>query len=222
MKSAIHSKLSEEDALNTALSNYRQTPHPATGLPPGEMLFRDGMKGNFPRKVASEMQVQSACSRDIDQKKDNEDEVNASKHRNSSDFNPGDLVLVRNHNATSKFHPKYTPGPYAVVEVDYESKKIILESTENAKQITRHPDDIKPYSGNKLQKSAVLDASQENATVDTHFPIIDPYQDDYDEEGMVEKESLLKESVNEVPRELNRPVRERKPNQRYINSDFVN
>ena len=31
MKSAIHSKLSEEDALNTALSNYRQTPHPATG-----------------------------------------------------------------------------------------------------------------------------------------------------------------------------------------------
>ena len=168
------------------------------------------------------MQVQSARSRDIDQKKDNEDEVNASKYRKSSDFNPGDLVLVRNHNATSKFHPKYTPEPYAVVEVDYESKKMILESTENAKQITRHPDDIKPYFGNKSQKSAVLDASQENATVDTHFPIIDPYQDDYDEEDMVEKESLLKESVNEVPPELNRPVRERKPNQRYINSDFVN
>lgn len=99
---------------------------------------------------------------------------------------------------------------------------MVLESTENAKQLTRHPDDIKPYFGNNTQERAVLDASQENATCDENFPMMDPYQDDNDDEDMVDEGALLKESVNEVPRELNRPVRERKPNQRYINSDFVN
>ena len=123
MKSALHSKLSEEETLEKSLSNYRQTPHPATGLPPGAMLFRDGMRCGFPRKSASEVQVQSARTRDLEHKKDNEDEVNASKYRKASDFNPGDVVLVRNHNATSKFHPKFAPEPYIVVDVDYESKK---------------------------------------------------------------------------------------------------
>ena len=41
MKMAHHDKRSEQVALKHLLSNYRNTPHPATGLPPAAMLFRD-------------------------------------------------------------------------------------------------------------------------------------------------------------------------------------
>ena len=184
------------------------------------------IRGNFPGKAASEVQVQSARSRDYDQKKDNEDEVNASKYRKASNFNPGDMVLVRNHNATSKFDPKFTPEPYTVVSIDNESKKVVLESSECAKRITRHPDDIKPYYGNEIQRKAALDTSMENVgDVAAGFPMIDPFQEEYDDnDGTFEKGSLPKETLHEIPAtvELNRPTREKKPNQRYINSDFVN
>ena len=108
MKTALHSKVSEEEALEQALSNYRQTPHPATGLQPGAVLFRDGMRCDFPRKAVSEKQVCVARNRDYEQKKEKEEDVNASKYRKASDFFPGDLVLIRNHNAMSKFDPKFT------------------------------------------------------------------------------------------------------------------
>ena len=153
MKTALHSKVSEEEALEQALSNYRQTPHPATGLPPGAVLFRDGMRCDFPRKAVSERQVCVARNRDYEQKIEKEEDVNASKYRKASDFFPGDLVLIRNHNAMSEFDPKFTPEPYTVVDVDYESKKIILQSSENSRKVTRHPDDVKPFYGSKVQKN---------------------------------------------------------------------
>ena len=39
MEIANHSKESEAEALRNALGTYRQTPHPATGIPPANMIF---------------------------------------------------------------------------------------------------------------------------------------------------------------------------------------
>ena len=109
--------------------------------------------------------------------------------------------------------------------MDSESKKIILESSENAKKITRHPDDIKPYYGNGIEGKVALDTPKDNIGDVTNFPMIDPYQEDDDsDDDMIKEGSLPNETLHEIPAaiELNRPVRQRKPNQRYINSDFVN
>ena len=38
----------ERETLKRTINIYRQTPHPATGLPPASVLFRDGYRGDFP------------------------------------------------------------------------------------------------------------------------------------------------------------------------------
>ena len=42
MKIAHMNKNSEEKTPDQLLNNYRDTPHPATGLSPAAILFRDG------------------------------------------------------------------------------------------------------------------------------------------------------------------------------------
>ena len=48
MKIAYHNKVPENDALNHLLMNYRDTPHPAIGVAPAAMLFRNAHQSNFP------------------------------------------------------------------------------------------------------------------------------------------------------------------------------
>ena len=59
----------ERETLNEMLGNYQQTPHPATGIPPVSMMFRDGFKSKFPRQVVSENQVTAAKLKDLQGKK---------------------------------------------------------------------------------------------------------------------------------------------------------
>ena len=54
MKAAHYNGQSEEEALHRALNSYKQTPHIATGVPPASMLFRDGIRSEFPRKAFTE------------------------------------------------------------------------------------------------------------------------------------------------------------------------
>ena len=46
---AHHNKTPEEEALGQLLQNYRNTPHPATGVSPKTMMFCDSVEGIFPR-----------------------------------------------------------------------------------------------------------------------------------------------------------------------------
>ena len=54
--SSHEQKLRKRD-LNQLLNNYRDTPHPATGLAPAAMLFRDGKRTVFPRKFVADSDV---------------------------------------------------------------------------------------------------------------------------------------------------------------------
>ena len=49
MKIAHQNGRKEKESLQKLLRNYRDTPHPATSVPPGAMLFRDGYQTEFPR-----------------------------------------------------------------------------------------------------------------------------------------------------------------------------
>ena len=57
MKIAHQHRTSEKDALSQLLSNYRDTPHPATGITPNDMLFRDPPQSSFPRRNISEQSI---------------------------------------------------------------------------------------------------------------------------------------------------------------------
>ena len=49
LKIANRSKENNERTIKDLLIAYRTAPHPATGLSPGEMLFRHGFWGAFPK-----------------------------------------------------------------------------------------------------------------------------------------------------------------------------
>lgn len=62
MKIAHYNKAPESEALQKLLTNYRDTPHPATGVSPSAMMFRDGQSSQFPRKTATNIEIEQAKS----------------------------------------------------------------------------------------------------------------------------------------------------------------
>merc|ERR1712048_50805 len=158
MKIGHFNKVPEEESLNTALKTYRQTPHPSTGMPPGTMLSRDGVRNGLPRKAALEEDVMEARRKDIVTKEKSEERVNASKFRKSSNFKVGEKVLVKNFRKTKKFDPTFIPDPYEIVEVNDKAKKLILKFEDGSK-IIRHPDKVKPHL--KMEASDTTDTERE-------------------------------------------------------------
>ena len=51
MKIAHYNGQDEQSTLKSLLENYRDMPHPATGVPPGAMMYRDNISCAFPRKA---------------------------------------------------------------------------------------------------------------------------------------------------------------------------
>ena len=213
MKSAHHNHLSEKEVLQKTLSNHRQTPHPATNLPPSAMIFRDGMRAEFPRRTASDEEVASARERDKIQKETNEEKVNNSKYRKYSEFQPGELVLLRNFEKTSKFHPVFKPHPHVVLDVDPVAKKLLLESTTTSRRSIRHPDDVKLYHG-KISPDSEAEIT---TPCDQGLPHLCEDFTGYDEYAEEVAMEPLVEPSGEGPRRSNRS---RVPNQRYYNADM--
>ena len=50
LKAAYYNRDSAQQAIDEMLKSYRSTPHPATGVAPGDILFRHGYQTDFPRK----------------------------------------------------------------------------------------------------------------------------------------------------------------------------
>ena len=96
MKIAHETKANKSEALQHLLQNYRDTPHPATALPPGSMMFRHGYRTTLPRVSVNSHQVDQARLRDQEQKKEREAKVNASKFRKATPIAIGGIVMLRN------------------------------------------------------------------------------------------------------------------------------
>lgn len=139
MKMAHSGNKPEHTALTQLLSNYRDTPHPATGLPPAAMLFRDPPNSAFPRVLVDDQQVKDARKRDWEAKVERQLEVNNSKYKKRSEFETGDWVLIRNFTKRSKFDPHFQPEPCRVTEVS--GGWVALERA--GTRYRRHLDDIK-------------------------------------------------------------------------------
>ena len=176
MKIANHSKESEAEALRDALRTYQQTPHPATDIPPANMLFQDGINTHFPRKSSSEIDVRESRKTDHESKVANQARVNSSKYRKQSSIGPGDVVLVRDCTRNSKFDPKYLPDPFILVKLNEDSKQVMLQGLKVQKVVVRHLDDVKDFHGSldsdEDQTKFMCDAPQsevEKAAQEAHL-----------------------------------------------------
>ena len=118
MKIGYINKISEKETLNQLLNNYRDTPHPATSLPPAAMLFRDGKQTVFPRKLVTDSDVSLARERDKQMKQERTERIDTSKYIKQDQIYVGDKILIRNHIKQCKFDPLLLAQPYSVTDVN--------------------------------------------------------------------------------------------------------
>ena len=178
MKIAHYNKDSERKALQNLLENYRDTPHPATGVPPSAMLFRDSMSGSFPRKSVTEDMIQTARHHDAKQKLEYQNKMTSSKYKKLSDVSVGDQVLVRNYQKRSKFEPLFLPDPFVITAIRDQGRKLELEKIDDGKVLYRHLDDIKK----SVIPNIYPEVSKENISDhwNNQWNILSEYSSDYD------------------------------------------
>ena len=204
--------------LQSFLQTYRDTPHSATGIEPGNMIFRDGYQSNFPRKSYSSEEVSKANLRDSLNKEARKDEYNSSRHTRAAQFRIGDQVLVRNFSKQTKFEPYFLPERYIVSDTLAQGKIILVQSSRTGRYLKRHPNDLKLYEGEfsndkngEIAESDLLQAWREA------FETIDNV---YDNDYFEYTPNIPGEDQNVVlPRRSERVAVQ---NPRYYNNDFVN
>lgn len=143
MKIAYNSNQNKTTALNDLLIGYRSTPHPATGLAPGNMLFRYGYHHDFPRTTNSDTEVAEARNRDWEQRQRRNQQRNESVKRKVTTYDIGDQVLVSNMNRQSKYEALFEQIPHTVIAID--GSGLYLRNPTTQQIIRRHKDYVKPY-----------------------------------------------------------------------------
>jgi len=161
IKTAHASGTDKSQAMDQFLSSYRATPHSATGMAPGDILFRHGYGNQFPRTDPStDEAVRKALELDQITRERRDQELNTT--RMDSNFQIGDRVLTRNNNHT-KFQPGF--GPTEMTVTALENGGIICVDKEGTCQ-RRHPDDVKPapIETQKVGDMEVEDSNLEEET----------------------------------------------------------
>ena len=221
MKISHRNTISEKEALDRLLSNYRDSPHPATGIPPNDMFFRHPPQTVFPRRNVHNDTVENARERDAATKQRRQHTINSSKYRKPSNFQEGDIVLIRNFNKKSKYDPYFQYSPLAITKIENNGRCLTLMRLSDGQMYKRHPDDVKLYNG------SVDNASDNAEEIDNHeiylrdlqHKLINQtiYDDDYGDD--FQQQIALPQPP---PLEPQRLVRQRIPNPRYYNEDMVN
>ena len=227
MKIATQNKNSERDALAQLLSNYRDTPHPATGVTPNDMMFRNPPQSCFPRRDVLEQHIHDARVRDAEIKNDRQEKINSGKYRHQSTFQVGDKVLIRNFNKTSKYDPLFQTSPLVITDVQNNGRCLTLQRLSDGKVYQRHPDDVKPYKGTAAtlpppqQQQQLTTPANEQFTHYFQKQMWDLHNED-DDEGVTLSVPLLPPPGFPPLPQHQRPLRQRTPNPRYFNDNLVN
>ena len=150
MKAAHSQNRNKTEALGEWLAAYRATPNSATGIAPGDVMFRHGYGNTFPKKnPVTDEQVQEAFCRDQQTREERDAEANLTRRRDS--FQLGDQVITRN-NGHTKFQPKFGPDPKTVIAIG--EGGITCRGSQGTTQ-RRHQDDVKmaPAQAHNMQEA---------------------------------------------------------------------
>ena len=211
MKTAKRTNMSEKDALQHLLNNYRNTPYPATGIPPAAMLFRDGQHSVFPRTSVTQEAVDQARLKDEACKLKREEGVKALKYRQAANFEVGESVLLKNFKKTSKLDPNYIPEKYTICSTD--GRTVVVERDSDGSTLRRHPDHLKRYEF-KTSTETPRPQTEEDILRKFHVQFETVYNDSPDSNDSIE--------LTNGQQAHRQPHRIRRHNPRYFNDEFIN
>ena len=147
----------KEAAIRELLLAYRTTPHPATGLSPGEMLFRHGFRGAYPnRKTCTEEEFGVAVEKMRKDKVERCEKINQSVKRQNQPFEVGQWVLV-SRKQRNKFDPLFHEEPWMIEALTKTGAKIHNPQCTKTKNV--HFDDIKPYKQKQSGADNIAEAT---------------------------------------------------------------
>ena len=164
LKAAYYNRESAQRALDDLLMAYRATPHPATNMAPGEMLFRHGYHAEFPKKESNDFQVEEAMQQDREQKRSRTDNTNLSSKRSPMKVKVGDKVLLKQYPKPSKFEPGYGREVATVVQIE---ERGVVVKERDGKTKRRHKDDIKLFHEAPLPQWEENDVPHESPAYNT-------------------------------------------------------
>ena len=198
MKAAHSQNRNKTEALGEWLAAYRATPNSATGIAPGDIMFRHGYGNTFPkRNPATDEEVQEAFCKDQQIREERDAEANLTRRRDC--FQLGDQVITRN-NGHTKFQPQFGPNPKTVIAIG-EGGVTCRDTTGTTQR--RHQNDIKLAPTPAPNTTPTPETPGQTSSAET-TPI---------QEISGQTASLLGESNPEGANK--RPSRNRKPNPRY-------
>ena len=136
-----------QEAIDELLCDYRSTPHPATGLAPGDMLLRGGYRSKFPRRPnPTEHQIQEAKNRDSKKKYTTDAKINSSRWRKYTNIIQGEKVLIKRQIGRNKYSSMFERIPYTVTDIRGSRYELVKDTDyDNSQPIYRHLNDIKKY-----------------------------------------------------------------------------
>ena len=140
LKIAKYNREPMEDAINNLLTAYRATPHPATGIPPGDYMFRHGYRSDLPRKERNEEEISDAKEKDQAQKDVRQQNTNSSPRIQQPMIELGQRVLLKNHQRKAKFDPLFEPQEYVVESLE---RNGVVAVSESGVRRRRHVNDVK-------------------------------------------------------------------------------
>ena len=216
MKIAHYNHRDKQLALNQLLSNYRATPHTATGIPPGDMLFRSGYRSGFPEtRPVTDEQAEQGRQRDITQRSERTAKLNQSTHRKDDDLQIGDLVFTRYNNRSSKFQPQFDPTPRTITE---KKKGGIICIDSNGVTQRRHLDDVKRATGTKNKPNS---QTNDHVTSSPHFLITKNVPTNQDVTTLdIDQQTATTSQTPPTTEPADRPHRTTRPPTKYRSEAF--
>ena len=136
----------------------------------------------------------------------------------------GDTVYVQNYKKSSKFDPNYLPNPYEITGVDKIAKRLTLKKQGDKEILIRHPDHVKPFYGPRREE--VADETIPSSKNDSEAELLiysKQEEENYDDNApeIIDEDNGILQEDADGPLMVRRSTRERRPNPRYANDDYV-
>ena len=210
LKTTHLEKGDKKKALNNFLSRYRATPHSATGIAPGDIMFRHGYARDFPKNdTPDDQKVRDKLNESHKKRREKDEELNIT--RKEDHYEIGEEIFTRNNNKR-KFDPSFGPHPMIITEL--QNGGATCRGKDGQTQ-WRHLDDIKAAPTTSKDREQVRPAER----MPREAPATNQMRHGRASEATPQHSGGPTNQDDSVDRERRRSTRERKENPKY--KDYI-